>query len=405
MQRALKLASRGIGRTSPNPLVGCVLVHESSIIAEGWHQVYGQAHAEVVAIDQALQASGRNTLPSPTTLYVTLEPCNHHGLTPPCTQAIVNAGVAKVVYALKDPNPKAAGGAAFLKENGINVVGGVLESEARFQNRFFLKHIGSKRPFVIAKSASSLDGRIATRTGHSQWITGPEARQRSHQLRQAVDAIVVGAETVIEDNPALTVRLPDTLCAEDSVRHPRPVILDSKGRVPLDAKILSNISADHRPIVATTEHISDQHRTLLESHGAEVLLLPGNRSGPGVDPDSLLTALGQRAIQSVMLEGGASVHGSFRDADLIDEVWSFVAPMIIGGKDAPASFAGTGSETLGEATFLHEISTETVGKDFLIKGLTRPLPGAQRDSVNDASVHPMSGESISHSINSDSVKD
>ncbi|MBX2878392.1 MAG: bifunctional diaminohydroxyphosphoribosylaminopyrimidine deaminase/5-amino-6-(5-phosphoribosylamino)uracil reductase RibD, partial [Granulosicoccus sp.] len=317
MQRALALASRGIGCTSPNPLVGCVLVHDSKIIGQGWHERYGHAHAEVNALAQATQAIG-GPIPSRTTLYVTLEPCNHYGLTPPCTQVIIDAGVAHVVYALRDPNPKAAGGAHCLEKSGLSVTSGVLESQARFQNRFFLKHLATGMPFVVAKSASSLDGKTATRTGHSQWITGPLARQRSHQLRQAVDAIIVGADTVIADNPALTVRLPESLCSEDSVCNPRPVILDSKGRVPLHTKLLSNISSSNRPIVATTHQMSADHRRILELEGVEVLTLKANAHGLGVDPQALLEALGQRAIQSVMLEGGSRVHGSFRDAQLID---------------------------------------------------------------------------------------
>lgn len=373
MHRALALASRGTGCTSPNPLVGCVVVNDDKIIGEGWHESYGHAHAEVNALAQATQATEK--VPPGTTLYVTLEPCNHHGLTPPCTQAIIDAGIEHVVYALRDPNPKAAGGASFLEQSGISIEGGILESHAQFQNRFFLKHLATGMPFVVAKSASSLDGRIATRTGHSQWITGPMARQRSHQLRQAVDAIIVGADTVIEDNPALTVRLPESLCTEASVRNPRPVILDSRGRVPTHTKLLTNISSGNRPIVATTHQMSDSHRNALEMSGVEVMLLDANAQGLGVDPDALLKALGRRAIQSVMLEGGASVHGSFRDAGVIDEIWSFLAPMLIGGEKAPASYAGTGCDTLNQATTLHNVCLETVGDDFLIRALVNPIQG------------------------------
>lgn len=365
MQHALELASRGIGCTSPNPLVGSVVVRDGEIIGEGWHAVYGQAHAEVNALRDA---EGRNSLVG-ATLYVTLEPCNHHGLTPPCTQAILNAGISQVVYALADPNPKAAGGARFLEEQGIQVLRGVLEDQASFQNRFFLSHVKRKRPYVIAKSATSLDGRIATHTGDSQWITGPESRIRAHELRQAVDAIIVGADTVIADNPALTTRLPEAICTNDNIRHARPVIMDSSGRVPLETQLLNGNSAHSRTVIAASTKMSPEHRQQLESRGFEVLNLPDSQDGIGIDPSALLTALAQRGIQSVLLEGGASVQGSFRDAGLIDEVWAFIAPMLIGGSTAPAAYAAAGSKTLGDATRLHDIRTETLGNDILVKGL------------------------------------
>lgn len=380
MQKALALASKGIGCTSPNPLVGCVVVHDDHIIGEGWHEVFGKAHAEVNAINQALQRQA-GSLPAQCTLYVTLEPCNHHGLTPPCTQAILAARIARVVYGLKDPNPRAAGGASFLEQNGVEVIGGVHEAEARFQNRFFLKHLSSKKPYVIVKSATSLDGKIATRTGHSQWITGPQARERCHQLRQAVDAIVVGADTVIADNPALTVRLPDALSAVTSIRHPRPVVLDSVGRVPLNSTLLSGESSSRRPIIATTQKMPERHRQKLEAHGVEVIILPANTDGLGIDPTALLEALGQRAMQSVMLEGGASVHGSFRDAGLIDEIWNFIAPKVVGGTNAPGSFAGLGCETLEQATHLHNVTIEKIGDDLLIRGLINPVTAAYYDKT------------------------
>lgn len=405
MQRALELASRGTGCTSPNPLVGCVIVRDNTVIGEGWHAVYGRAHAEVNALRDAIQRiSHESAMPDVAhppaqnhqqegdrtghtssnengystssekplvgaTAYVTLEPCNHLGLTPPCTQAILDAGISRVVYALADPNPKAAGGALFLQQHGIEVVQGILEPQARFQNRFFLSHVARKQPYVIAKSATSLDGRIATRTGHSQWITGSASRQRSHELRQAVDAIIVGADTVIADNPALTTRLPEHICVKDNIRHPRPIIMDSTGRVPFTTQLLGGDSEHSRTIVATHTDINDEHRKQLESRGFEVIALEHNREGQGVDPAALLNALSQRGIQSVLLEGGASVQGSFRDAGLIDEVWAFMAPMLIGGRDAPAAYAAAGSASLGEATRLHDIRLETLGDDVLVRGL------------------------------------
>ncbi len=391
MQRAIELAARGTGCTSPNPLVGSVVVQDNKIIGEGWHEVYGQAHAEVNALNNALartlqQASegfvktthdtGKSAL-SGATLYVTLEPCNHHGYTPPCTQAIVNAGIKEVVYALADPNPRAAGGAAWLQSQGVNVVTGVLEEQARYINRFFLMHVANKRPYIIAKSATSLDGKVATRTGHSQWITGPEARQRGHQLRQAVDAIVVGSDTVIADNPSLTVRLPEHLCAAAAIRHPRPVILDSTGRVPLNLSLLDG-SLPTSTIVITTDAMSSAHRKAIEANGHEVIVVNKNTTGVGTCPTATLDALGQRNIHSVLLEGGAMVHGTFRDAQLIDEFWTFLAPSVIGGQHAPSSFAGLGSDSLNEATVLCDVKLEHVGRDILIRA--RVAPAAQHNS-------------------------
>jgi diaminohydroxyphosphoribosylaminopyrimidine deaminase/5-amino-6-(5-phosphoribosylamino)uracil reductase len=364
MQRALELARRGSGCTSPNPLVGCVVVRDDVIIGEGWHEVYGKAHAEVNALHAAAKSSP--TALQGATLYVTLEPCNHHGLTPPCTRAIIDAGIEHVIYALADPNPRAAGGAKYLGDHGIKVSTGILDAEACYQNRFFIKHVSSNRPYVIAKSATSLDGRVATRSGHSQWITGPEARQRGHELRQAVDAILVGADTVICDDPSLTVRLPENLIDKESLRHPRPVVLDSTGRIPLTAKLL-NGSLPTRTLIATTDRMPNDHRLALESRGFDVFTVPNNTDGVGADPAAILDALGQRGIHSLLLEGGAAVHGSFRDANLIDELWTFMAPMIIGGDDARSTFAGRGSDTLGDATQLVDIHTENVGRDLLIR--------------------------------------
>jgi diaminohydroxyphosphoribosylaminopyrimidine deaminase/5-amino-6-(5-phosphoribosylamino)uracil reductase len=392
MQRALELAARGSGCTSPNPLVGSVVVRDGVILGEGWHEVYGQAHAEVNAIKSARQSLSTSHTESTqhtdlqqletsanehlslkgATIYVTLEPCNHQGVTPPCTQAIVAAGIKHVIYALADPNPKAAGGADWLRSQGVTVTQGVLEDQARFVNRFFLKYVSTQRPYIIAKSASSLDGKTATRTGHSQWITGPAARERGHELRQAVDAIIVGADTVIADNPSLTVRLPEARCPINAVRHPRPVILDSSGRVSLDAKLLDE-SLPTKTLILTTQMMDPAHRQTIESKGHEVVVLENNEHGIGISPEAIVAALGQRGMHSVLLEGGASVHGTFRDAGLIDEVWTFIAPTIIGGKYAPAAFSASGSDALSDATKLHDIHIEQVGDDILIRGCVSPV--------------------------------
>ena len=374
MQHALALAARGSGCTSPNPLVGCVIVRDGVIVGEGWHARYGHHHAEVNALLDAAQncshpawrTDDRHALTTDATLYVTLEPCNHHGLTPPCSQAVLDAGIRHVVYALADPNPKAAGGAQWLRDNGVEVTQGVLEQEAMVQNRFFLTFQRTRRPHVIAKCATSLDGKVATRTGDSQWITGPEARARGHELRQAVDAILVGADTVIADNPSLTVRLPESIVPAESVRHPRPVILDRTGRVPLNSTLLDETHSS-RTLVITTEQMPGDHRNALTARGFDVVNVPTNTDGHGTLPRAVLEALAQQGIQSVLIEGGATVQGVFRDAGLIDEVWCFLAPTLIGGETAPAAFGALGSSTLDEATSLIDVEVEAIGKDLLVR--------------------------------------
>ncbi|ASJ74663.1 bifunctional diaminohydroxyphosphoribosylaminopyrimidine deaminase/5-amino-6-(5-phosphoribosylamino)uracil reductase RibD [Granulosicoccus antarcticus] len=374
MQYALELAARGSGCTSPNPLVGSVIVRDGIIVGQGWHARYGHQHAEVNALLNAAQnnshpdwkADNRHALTTGATLYVTLEPCNHHGLTPPCSQAILDAGIRHVVYALADPNPKAAGGAQWLQSQGVQVTHGVLEQEAMHQNRFFLTFLRTRRPHVIAKSATSLDGRIATRTGDSQWITGPEARARGHELRQAVDAIMVGADTVIADDPALTVRLPESVVAAEAVRHPRPVILDRTGRVPLSAALLDE-KRSPRTLIITTDQMDKDHRQTLKARGFDVFSVPPHTDGCGTSPRAVLEILAQQGIQSVLIEGGATVQGVFRDAGLIDEIWCFIAPTLIGGRNAPASFGDLGSDSLGDATTLSDVQLEVTGKDILVR--------------------------------------
>jgi len=254
MRRAIELAQRATGCTSPNPLVGAVVVNNGEVVGEGWHKAAGRRHAEFVALsDAGARAEGA-------TLYITLEPCNHHGRTPPCTDAILASGVREVIYAVADPNPKAAGGAERLKSAGIKLQHGVLEAEALHLNRAFFQHLNTARPWVIAKTASSLDGRVATYNGHSQWITGSEARQRGHELRQAVDAIIIGCQSVIDDDPSLTVRLPESTLAKELVRHPKPIILDSTGRAPLHSLLLSGTRASETLLV-TTQRMSHEHRS------------------------------------------------------------------------------------------------------------------------------------------------
>ena len=361
MQRAIDLARRAEGNTSPNPLVGCVLTQGDTIVGEGWHRAAGQAHAEVNAINQAGdKARGA-------TLFVTLEPCNHFGRTPPCTHAILAAGIRTVVFAVDDPNPSATGGAEYLKQAGVEVISHVLEREARYINRFYLHYQAHKHPYVVAKYAASLDGRIATRSGHSQWITGTIARQKGHQLRQAVDAILVGAQTVIDDNPQLTVRLSkDVHDHVPTIQHPLRIVLDSKGRIPLEQKIFSHSLPGNTEVIST-DAMSVEHEAALNELGISVTRLPATNDQQ-IDLKVLIATLGQRGIHSIMIESGPTLLGAFLDGALINEIWAFVAPKLIGGVSAPAAVGGLGVNTLEQAPRLNNVLTDYVGDDLLIRG-------------------------------------
>ncbi len=357
MQRALALAEHGLGHTSPNPVVGAVIVRQGQILGEGYHRQAGCAHAEVEALAAAGEAARGATL------YVTLEPCNHHGRTPPCTNAILDAGIAELFYAMVDPNPHVVGhGRQRLVEAGVKVHEGLCAAEARHLNRFFFHYVTSGRPYVMAKFAASLDGKIATRNGESQWITGPEARQQGHLLRQAVDAILLGAGTAIADNPRLTTRL-----TQDDVRHPLRIVLDSHGRVPLTAQLFSP-ELPGRTMVATTAAMPAAHQAALERQQVETMMLPTTPTGQ-VDLEQLLIALGHRQILSLLVEGGGQVLGSFFDAGLVNEVYTFLAPLIIGGAGAPSPVEGFGPAKLALARQLQNVSIAQVGNDFMIRGV------------------------------------
>ncbi len=359
MQRALALAAQGRGRTSPNPMVGAVIVRDGKAVGEGYHERAGTPHAEIYALRMAGERA-RGAV-----LYVNLEPCCHYGRTPPCTEAILAAGIAEVHMAMLDPNPLVNGkGRARLEEAGIRTVAGELEEEARELNEAFITYITAGRPFVIAKFASSLDGKIATRTGHSRWISGEEARRRVHELRDTVDAILVGADTVIADNPLLTTRLPDR-----EGRHPLRIVADSRGRVPLEAHIFDPALPGHT-LVAATPAFPPERRAALEDRGVEVLVLPADPQGR-VDPAALLEALGRREVTSLLLEGGGTLLEAFFRAGLVDKVLAFIAPLIIGGYDAPTAVAGEGFARLEEAIQLERVRVEWVGEDLLISGYPR----------------------------------
>lgn len=352
MMRALDLAKRGLGATSPNPMVGCVLVRNGEIVGEGWHSRAGEPHAEV----EAIAAAGPNAKGA--TAYVTLEPCAHHGRTPPCAEALLNAGVAEVVYALPDPNPKAAGGADRLRAKGLRVRGEVCAKEAAYLNRFWLHAIRAGRPYVVAKFAMSLDGRIATKTGDSKWITGPAARARAHELRRSADAIIVGAGTVIADDPSLTAR-PEI----GETSYPLRVVLDSAGRTSPGAAVYDRTGRG--ALLAATSAAPHARLDAYRRHGVDAVVLSADAQGRP-DLQELLGELKIRGCCGVMVEGGAQVLGAFFDAGLVDEVWAFIAPIVIGAGKPP--IAGEGVARIADALRLCDLETETLGADILARG-------------------------------------
>ena len=346
MRLALNLARRGQGFVEPNPMVGAIVVRDGQQIAEGWHQKYGEAHAEVNALAQAGDAARGATL------YVTLEPCCHWGKTPPCTDAVIRSGVSRVVAAMADPFPQVAGGGfAQLRAAGIAVETGVLEVEARKLNAPYLTLLSKQRPYVHAKWAMTLDGKIATRTGHSKWISGEESRRRVHELRGRVDAILVGAGTVRTDDPQLMSRPPGP-------RTARRVVLTRSGRLQLNCQLLR--TARETPVLIAGPEIEDAQRLKLESFGCDVLPVTGVAE--------LLAEFGRRRVTNVLVEGGASVLGAFRDANLIDEVHVFIASTLIGGAGAISPMGGTGAAMIGEGLRLADVTCERSGDDWYVNG-------------------------------------
>lgn len=365
MRRALDLAENGRGFVEPNPLVGAVVVREGRAVGEGWHQRFGEAHAEVNALAQAGEAARGATL------YVTLEPCCHHGKTPPCTDAVLAAGVSRVVAAMADPFPRVAGGGvARLQEAGVAVEVGLCEAEARRLNAPYLKLLATGRPYVHAKWAMTLDGKIATRTGDSKWVSGEAARQRVHVLRGRMDAIIVGIGTVLADDPLLTTRPPGP-------RTPARVVLDSRARLPLDSRLVK--TAHEAPVILVTNGAPGD---ALLARGCEVLPLLTREARSGQTPASrsdvgaLLDELGRRRMTNVLVEGGAEVLGSFFDARAVDEVHVFISPRVAGGRDAKPSVGGRGVDKITESLALAEWDVERVGGDvYLHARLARPDEG------------------------------
>ncbi len=356
MREALRIARNAEGRTSPNPLVGAVIVSKGRIIAEGWHREAGTSHAEIHALEMA------GELARGATLYVTLEPCAHYGRTGPCAKAVAEAGISRVVIGMEDPNPLVSGkGIDILKSAGIEVECGVLEEECRGLNRTFLKWITTGRPFVALKTAMTLDGKIATAAGKSQWITNEASRRRVHELRDCFDGILVGIGTVLADNPSLTTRLPD-----GTGKNPVRIVVDSMGRTPLDSKLLRDKLAP--TIIAVTEMAPEKRIEALRGEGAEILV---SGSGPRVDFSLLMKQLGERDLLSVLVEGGGSVNFSMLKEGLVDQVFAFIAPKLVGGAEALSPVEGEGFGELSEAVELENITVEMIEGDLLLTGYVK----------------------------------
>lgn len=350
MRMALSLAKKGIGSASPNPMVGAVVVKNGKIVGTGYHKKYGDAHAEVNALNEAgSKAKGAS-------LYLNLEPCCHFGKTPPCTDAVIKAGIKRVVAGVVDPNPKVSGkGAGILRDAGIEVKLSVLEEDCRRLNEGFIKRITTGRPFVILKIAASLDGKTATKTKESKWITSEASRHHAHRLRGQVDAIMTGIGTVLADDPLLTPR------AGKVKRMPLRVVVDSLLRVPASAKVVGSntlfVATDKAPAKAIED---------LESRGAEVELFKSKKGKVALA--LVMEHLGNRGVNSLLVEAGPGLSGSLLEEGLVDKILFFYAPKIIGGVEAPGMVGGGGIERLSEAVSLKEIKIKRFGEDIMIEG-------------------------------------
>lgn len=353
MRLAMQLAGSAIGRTSPNPLVGAVIVKDNRVVGCGWHRKAGTPHAEVHALNQAGElAQGAD-------VYVTLEPCAHYGKTPPCSKALVEAKVKNVYGGLLDVNPKVAGkGFKILEDAGIHVEYGFLQDELRKQNEVFFKWIEHKKPFIVLKAAMTLDGKIATATGQSKWITNETSRAYGYKLRDIYDGIMVGINTVIEDNPMLTARV-------DGGKNPIRIVVDSSLKIDINANVVQDKSA--KTIVATTDKADKDKILKLQAQDVDVIVVDKDENDK-VDIEKLLDILGQQNICSILVEGGATLSGSFVAKKLVDKVYFFIAPKIVGGKEAKTPVAGIGILNLQEALALKDIQIEKLEEDILIIG-------------------------------------
>jgi len=355
MREALRQARKGLGRTSPNPAVGAVIVREGEIEARGYHHRAGHPHAEV----EALRKIGGKAQGS--TLYVTLEPCNHFGRTPPCTEAILKSGIRRVVAGMKDPNPEVSGGGCeFLRKNGVEVDTGVMESECLRLNEGYLKFVAHKRPFVMVKSALTIDGWTATSTGDSKWITNERSRQFAHVLRNRVDALMVGVGTVLADDPFLTTRL-----KRGQGKDPLRIVVDTNLRIPRDAKVLNHKSTA-QTLLVTGAHIPPENLKRYQKKGVSMLSCP--LKGGRIDLGALMDILGERSVMTLMVEGGASIIGSMLRERLIDKFLIFTAPKLMGGDDGVSMASGPGAKGMDDCLRLRDLEVRRFGEDILTVG-------------------------------------
>lgn len=362
MKRALDLAKQGFGRVSPNPMVGAVLVKGGKVIGEGYHGFYGGPHAEVAALASCEES------PEVATLYVTLEPCCHYGKTPPCTEAVIAAGIKRVVVAMLDPNPLVAGrGIELLQMAGIEVSVGILEAESRQLNEVFVCYISEKRPYAILKSAMSLDGKIATASGQSQWITSEAARRHGHETRARVKAIMTGIGTVLADDPQLTCRLIDETGAEKLQANPIRVVADTALRTPLTSKLVQ--TAKETPlwlICGAGAGQIDGKRQALEAAGAKIIEVSVGTDGH-IDLNEAMNRLAEAKIDSLLIEGGGQFSDGALRAGIVDEINFYQAPLLIGGLGAKGAIGGLGADRLSEAVRLKPVTMEAIGPDWLIR--------------------------------------
>lgn len=354
MARALRLARTVRRPTSPNPPVGALIVRNGTVVGEGYHKGAGHPHAEVVALSQAGQKA------KDATLYVTLEPCAHYGRTPPCTDAIIRAGISKVVVATIDRNPIVNGkGVQILQQAGLTVLTGVLEKEATYLLAPFFKFITKKIPFAILKLAMTADGKIATASGQSRWITGRKAQKWVHRLRRQSDAILVGVGTILADDPELTVRLVPSYGYQ-----PLRIVADSLARTPPSAKVIT--AKGGKTIIAVTAAAPKERWEALERAGAEVWQLPPSPDGRGVDLESLFRRLAEQNVMNLLVEGGSELAGSLLMAGLVDRIAFFIAPLLVGGAKAIPAIGGQGIGDLASAIFLKEPTFRKIGRDYLL---------------------------------------
>jgi diaminohydroxyphosphoribosylaminopyrimidine deaminase/5-amino-6-(5-phosphoribosylamino)uracil reductase len=354
MRRVLTLARKGEGKVSPNPMVGALVVKDGRVVGEGYHHAAGKPHAEILAMEAAGEmAAGAD-------LYLNLEPCSHWGRTPPCIDAIIKNRIARVFVGLIDPNPRVAGlGIKTLRDNGIEVDVGILENECRQLNEVFFKYITLKIPFVIMKAAATLDGRMATSSNDSRWVTGEPARKFVHRLRSRHDAILVGVNTVIADDPQLNCRLPG------KHRQPLRIVLDSKLRIPLSSQLVKTCK-EMGVLIATTEEADENKLKKLEQAGVEVARLEAARGQVALV--KLLEYLGEREVTSLMIEGGSEVFTSALAEKIVDKVYLFYAPKILGGRDSIPMVGGENPRYMSEALTFHDLKLKKLGEDILLTG-------------------------------------